>query len=552
MPPSKSPTGPRVPTQAKSPITNRQLTEAEQRAVARQTLLAAFQGEMQPVKVPILYRFGIVLSAIVMLLLPLAYLGVIGLAGLAVYYHATQHTGVLQMGSGRGRLMAVLIYVAPIFAGVVLVFFMLKPLFAGPRTPGRTRSLTRQGEPLLFAFVERICEVLGAPMPARIDVDWQLNASAHLDGGWLRLVRNRLVLTIGAPLVANLDAAEFAGVLAHEFGHFTQGVALRMTFLVRSINHWFARVVYQRDSWDEWLEETAQEMDWRVGFVLQLARLSVWLSRRVLWVFMVLGCLVSNFLLRQMEYHADAHEARLVGAKVFEATTRKLAVLSAVYALTLRDLENAIEQGSLPDDLSFRMRLNQIQVPAEAVEAVTRHALEKKTGLFDTHPAEGPCPPRTTRRSRAVRRPAASRLAVQRLPSDVAQHHRRSVPGRVRQPLSAVADASDGREAPGRQGRSSGDRDLSAARPLQGRICVGSSCKTSRRRSKPAFSPESRAPRVTTSAVAGSWLRRFLRSARACCNSDSICESRLRMAARALEAGCIPTIVSLDRRNGLA
>ncbi len=36
---------------------------------------------------------------------------------------------------------------------------------------------------------------------------------------------NDLVLTIGLPLVAGLSAKEFAGILAHEFGHFTQGLA---------------------------------------------------------------------------------------------------------------------------------------------------------------------------------------------------------------------------------------------------------------------------------------------------------------------------------------
>ena len=142
----------------------------------------------------------------------------------------------------------------------------------------------------------------------RIEVDNQMNASAGFDAGMFKLVRNRLVLTIGVPLVAGLDTSQFAGVLAHEFGHFTQGAGLRVTYIVRSINFWFVRVVYERDAWDQWLEETASELDFRIGWILQLARVAVFLSRRILWFLMMIGHIVSGFMMRQMEYHADAHE----------------------------------------------------------------------------------------------------------------------------------------------------------------------------------------------------------------------------------------------------
>src|SRR5207248_927529 len=147
-----------------------------------------------------------------------------------------------------------------------------------------------------------------------------------------------LVLTIGAPLIAGLDAGQFAGVLAHEFGHFTQASGRRLTFLVRSINFWFMRVVYQRDAWDEQLDQAASQWDLRIGWVLHLARLGVWLSRRVLWAFMMIGHVVSSFLLRQMEFHADAHEARLVGGDVFESTTRQMAFLEIAYQVVFNDL----------------------------------------------------------------------------------------------------------------------------------------------------------------------------------------------------------------------
>lgn len=61
------------------------------------------------------------------------------------------------------------------------------------------------------------------------------------------LFGNDLVLTIGMPLVLGLSLRQFAGVLAHEFGHFSQGAGMRLTFIIRTISVWFTRVVYERD-----------------------------------------------------------------------------------------------------------------------------------------------------------------------------------------------------------------------------------------------------------------------------------------------------------------
>jgi Zn-dependent protease with chaperone function len=44
-----------------------------------------------------------------------------------------------------------------------------------------------------------------------------------------------------------LKAQELSEVLAHEFGHFSQGFGMRATYLIRSVNFWFTKVVYHRD-----------------------------------------------------------------------------------------------------------------------------------------------------------------------------------------------------------------------------------------------------------------------------------------------------------------
>jgi Zn-dependent protease with chaperone function/ribosomal protein S27E len=362
-------------------------SKAAQRQALEHELLAAFETDIDRVRVPLMYRVAILLSALVMLLLPVIYCGIIVLIGLAVYGHATHNVSILSMGRGRGHLVTVAIYLAPIIVGTIVVLFMLKPLFARPIRTGRTRTLTRQAEPLLFAFVERLCRAVGAPQPARIRVDFDINASAAFDDGFLRLFRRQLVLTIGVPLVAGLDVGQFAGVLAHEFGHFTQGAGMRLTFVVRRISYWLVRVVYERDAWDQWLDESVEDADWRIAWILQSARLGVWLSRWVLWALMILGHAVSSFLLRQMEFHADAHEARLVGSDVFESTSFRLVSLALAFEAVFRDLRALAGQGGLPDDLALLILAKHRELPAEAGERIGHQIAIGKTGWLDTHPA---------------------------------------------------------------------------------------------------------------------------------------------------------------------
>jgi Zn-dependent protease with chaperone function len=49
----------------------------------------------------------------------------------------------------------------------------------------------------------------------------------------------------GSPLVATVSERELAGILAHEFGQSRQRRE-HLSFVVRAINGWFGRVVYQR------------------------------------------------------------------------------------------------------------------------------------------------------------------------------------------------------------------------------------------------------------------------------------------------------------------
>ncbi|HVA48380.1 MAG TPA: M48 family metallopeptidase [Pirellulales bacterium] len=350
-------------------------------------ILDSFQGSIEPVSVGLGYKLSVALVLVFMLLLPVAYVAVIGLVCLLLGLHAVHDTALLHAGRGRGAVLAVILYAAPLLAGGILVFFMFKPLFARRVKRGKPRSLDRNQEPLLFAFVDRVCAVVGAPRPSRIDVDCDVNASASFRRGLLSMLGNDLVLTIGLPLVAGLDTRQFAGVLAHEFGHFSQGAGMRLSYLVRSVSFWLTRVVYERDEWDARLVAWSQGLDIRIGIIFFMARLFVWLTRKILWMLMMLGHLISGILMREMEFDADCYEARLAGSDSFESSTRRMAILNAATQGAFADLGDFAREGRLADDLPRLIVANVDQITPAGLESINKAVDEETTGLFSTHPA---------------------------------------------------------------------------------------------------------------------------------------------------------------------
>ena len=347
--------------------------------------LYRFEGSIPPRRIPLTYRVTLALSAFAMVLLPLVYVALIFATAYGVYLWAT--FGLLVFQDSGGGFMKLLIYASPLFAGVTLIAFMIKPLFAKPAKRPEPFTLDLLQYPELKHLIASICSKVGAPMPVRVDVDCQVNASAHLRRGLLSLGRGDLVLTIGLPLVNGLTARQLAGVLAHEFGHFAQGAGMAFTFVIRSINAWFARVVFERDQWDANLTTWTEQGDFRIRLVVGLARGAVWLSRRILHGLMVVGHAITCLQLRQMEYDADYYEVQLVGGEDFAATAREISRLAAASSVAFDDLGELWRTRQLVENLPDLIAVKRASFVPEMLAKIDGHVTSTKTSWFDTHPS---------------------------------------------------------------------------------------------------------------------------------------------------------------------
>lgn len=345
----------------------------------------AFAGEIEPVRVSFWYQVGLFFVAVVMVLLMGVYLGLLGWGGYLLYWHATVN---LAWVTSRPSLFSILGYGVPLLLGGIFLLFLLKPFLARRPTEDYSITLDPDLEPTWFSFVGQICDSVGARRPSRVQLTCDVNASAGFQHGFWGMLRNQMVLTVGIPLVLGLNTRQLAGILAHEMGHFSQGAAMRLTFVVRNMNTWFIRIIFERDGWDEMLESFSEEGGFLASIVFWIARAMVWLSRKILWVLLFLGQSISSFMLRQMEFDADRYQTRLVGSDQFQDTMMEVNVLMMASQGAMHDLSSAWQDGRLTDDFAKLVIANVDQINEDGLNHIREEMMTGEASWWDSHPAD--------------------------------------------------------------------------------------------------------------------------------------------------------------------
>lgn len=351
-------------------------------------LATAFDGRLETTRTSVRYRLTVLLVFCAMILLPTVYLGIIAAAAYGVCWYAMNASSILEAVHGFSGLIAALaIYVGPLFVGGLLIVFMVLPVFWRSRKTDRPMWVDRREQPLLYAYIEKLCEVMGAPRPARIDVIANANAAAHIDNGLLGLIGRRLVLTIGLPLVQAMDLRQFTGVLAHELGHFTQGGSMRLMYAIRRINWWFVRLAYGHSGVDDVIDDMlANKPHWTLALIGLTSRLVVLLVRLLLMALAQLSHALSMHLSRQSEFDADRQAARIVGGEVLGQSLQMLPFIDTACNLAITKAKLAWAQRALPDDLVILTDTFQRVMPASMKDKITAQILVRDAHWFDTHP----------------------------------------------------------------------------------------------------------------------------------------------------------------------
>lgn len=249
-------------------------------------------------KLPLSYKIKAGLALLAILLFFVLYFGLIYfLFNLAIYAaiyemeEVNKWTLILKLGA--------------ITSSTMLFFFAIKFVFKLKNpVPNNRIPVSKESQPSLFEFIDKVCKETGAAKPGTIYVDPDVNAYVNYRNIWLSLFFPvKKDLTIGLGLVGCLNISEFKAVMAHEFGHFAQRT-MKIGSYINSANTIIHDMIFVRDKWDNTLEQWKQA-DFRLSFPAWILSPVIWIIRQILHLFYLFLNFMYSQLSKEMEFNAD-------------------------------------------------------------------------------------------------------------------------------------------------------------------------------------------------------------------------------------------------------
>ena len=324
----------------------------------------------------------------------------------------------------RGRLSFALL-VGGTGALALLLVFLVKGLFKRSVVPrGAFVEVTRDDEPALFAFLDRLVEETGAPRPKHVYLSPDVNAAVFYDRSLFHLVwPTRKNLVLGYGLLTHLTRSELKAVLAHELGHFAQR-AMKLGSYVYVANQIVLDAIHGRDAWDE-LVEQGKRADLRIALFAWVAAGLAELVRMVLRLAFHALNLVERSLSREMELAADRVAVSVSGSRAIARGLYKAELADACFQQAIEDLMHASDHGMLSDDIYHHQERSLRAVRQRARRPTWGELPEGDAMLFEadtlSKPSMWASHPPSAERERAARvidvpcehdeRPASSLLA---------------------------------------------------------------------------------------------------------------------------------------------
>lgn len=297
----------------------------------------------------------------------------------------------------RNIHLILLSYAVPGLVGAVLLLFLLRPIFARGLREDETLTIDASKEPGLIDGVRALCRAIGVSAPHEIHLSWNANASVHFSGGWRGLLTGRKVLTIGMSLVAGLNAQQFVGVLAHEFGHFAQRVGMTCSFIVNTVNAWLERCAHGEDPWEPRLRGWSAAADenedgafsWLISWCSGATLLAIGATRLLMSGLFQVSFRLTQHMSRQMEFDADRYEALLAGSDTFRVTARNLRGLNHAFHEINRKNIAAWREKRLLRDMPKAVAAHFAAFDSKRLAEIAEELQEETTTRYwDSHPPD--------------------------------------------------------------------------------------------------------------------------------------------------------------------
>ena len=213
--------------------------------------------------------------------------------------------------------MSILFGAGIISMAILIALFLTKFIFKRHKNDrSHLIEINANDEPGLFLFIQEIVNEVGTQFPKKIYISNEVNASVFYDSSfWSMILPVRKNLQIGIGLVNVITEQEFKGILAHEFGHFSQRT-MKVGSYVYNVNQILFNLLYDNESFDNLVERWSNlnaVFALFVGIAYKIVQGIQWILRKTYDILNISYMGLS----REMEFHADEVAANIAGSIPF-------------------------------------------------------------------------------------------------------------------------------------------------------------------------------------------------------------------------------------------
>ncbi|HEY9003315.1 MAG TPA: M48 family metalloprotease [Mucilaginibacter sp.] len=237
-----------------------------------------------------------------------------------------------------------------ILSGLMLVFFLIKFIFAKREKPITGHEIKEHEHPELFSFIRKVTDEVGTNYPKHVYLTNEVNASASFRPNfWSLFMPIRKSLTIGLGLVNSVNQSEFKTVLAHEFGHFSQR-SMRFGSYVYHLNRALYNLLYENTGYHKALNAWG-----RTHWVLRFAAMiNVYIVRGIQEILRKMYIFINKSymqLSRQMEFHADTIAAYASGGNNVVSSLRRIEIGDTCYNQMFGIINSELAENQRPANI---------------------------------------------------------------------------------------------------------------------------------------------------------------------------------------------------------
>ena len=240
--------------------------------------------------------------------------------------------------------------------GFLILFFLVKFIFSQKKTDwSHLTEIKRADEPRLFDLIQEVVNETGTHFPKKVYVSTEVNASVFYNSSfWSMFMPVKKNLHIGVGLMNSVTVDEFKGILAHEFGHFSQR-SMKVGSYVHNVNHIIHNMLYDNESYESMISSWANIS----GYFSFATAIGVKIISGIQGILKQVYNVVNiNYmaLSREMEFHADEIAANVAGPQSLTTSLVRMGLAAHSYNNVLNFYGDKIKDNKKPSDIFPQMR----------------------------------------------------------------------------------------------------------------------------------------------------------------------------------------------------